>query len=704
MNRLALFTPFCPLPAPEHRSRPLALAIAMAAALPAQGIEEVTVTEKQTADRYLERSAQSAGFAAVDLREVPQSVQVLTGDFIKDTGFLSVTELLNTVPGASPSFGRSTPFSTSVAQIRGQEAVIYRDGLRDIDYSDIDTSALINIEKIEVLKGPAGIVYGTGGPGGIVNIITKKPEAERSATLQATIGTRNTRIFAGDVNMPIIDGLAVRMTGEVERSDSFIDFSEISRSNLSATIGYEPTSWLRTSLAFERMSNRDRDAMTRIGLPAAGTILPAAGIDVDRGTYLGEPSFDFRDSYGNMTTFRAELDLAEDVTFEASLRRINVTFEQAETARNIGPLDLATATVPRDGARQLIVDVDNWLARSLIKAGFDTGAFGHQFTAGYEFFESDLLIDFDSPGAATPQNVLTPTYDPTFGSSVFDIFLITQRDSYHEAFFQDVISYGDFTLTGGMRYVDARFESNTDSLSTVTYQVGGTWRTTDTLSLFAGYNTGFEANAGLATSRSRTGERFDPETFAQIEAGVKTELLAGVSGTFSVFRIVRENTLVTDPLDAGFDIQTGKERSQGFETDLLWQATDGLALRFGYAFLDTEIVEDTDPTREGNERALAPQHQVSGFANYTFLTGPLTGLRLTGGVAHLDDAFTSVSNDVVQPAYTLVNFGASYRYRRYRFDFNVTNLLDEEYFVARNDIQVYPGEPRLFMLRASAEF
>ena len=88
MNRIALFSPFCLYPAPEPRVRPLALAIAMAAALPAQAIEEVTVTEKQTADRYMERSTQSAGFAAVDLREVPQSVQVLTGDFIKDTGFL----------------------------------------------------------------------------------------------------------------------------------------------------------------------------------------------------------------------------------------------------------------------------------------------------------------------------------------------------------------------------------------------------------------------------------------------------------------------------------------------------------------------------------------------------------------------------------------------------------------------------------------
>jgi len=136
----------------------------------------------------------------------------------------------------------------------------------------------------------------------------------------------------------------------------------------------------------------------------------------------------------------------------------------------------------------------------------------------------------------------------------------------------------------------------------------------------------------------------------------------------------------------------------------VWQATDALAVRLGYAFLDTEIVEDTDPTRRGNDRPRAPSHRVSGFANYTFLTGPLRNLRLTGGVAYVDEAFASISNDVTRPGYTLVNLGASYRYRNVRLDVNATNVLDKEYFIARNDLQVNAGEPRLVTMRATIEF
>ena len=100
---------------------------------------------------------------------------MLTRDLIDDQGVLSFSELLNNVAGSSNSLGRSTPFGTATTQIRGQDVLLYRDGLRDVDYSDIDNSALNNVERVEVLKGAAGLISGTGGAGGIINIITKRP-------------------------------------------------------------------------------------------------------------------------------------------------------------------------------------------------------------------------------------------------------------------------------------------------------------------------------------------------------------------------------------------------------------------------------------------------------------------------------------------------------------------------------------------------
>jgi hypothetical protein len=323
---------------------------------------------------------------------------------------------------------------------------------------------------------------------------------------------------------------------------------------------------------FERLSRRDDNAMTRVGLPAVGTIVDAPGIDIDRGTYIGEPAFDFTNSFGNMTTFIGEVDISDRATFELAIRRTNVTFDQAETARTLGPVDLATATVERRGQRQLIVDEDQWLARGAFKLDLDTGPINHRITTGGEFFEYDLFLDFNVPGAPGPINVLEPVYDPFFGDDLADIFESSPQEQYREVFFQDVMTYGPFTLTGGFRYVDVEFDG--EGLDTVVYQIGGTYRVNEVLSTFAGYNTGYDANSGLAILNSRTGEPFEPEFFSQVEAGVKVEMLANVTGTLSAFRIVRENLLNTDPQDANFSIQTGEEETLGFEGDVVWQRID----------------------------------------------------------------------------------------------------------------------------------
>tara|TARA_B100000678_G_scaffold137006_1_gene114543 strand:- start:10548 stop:12650 length:2103 start_codon:yes stop_codon:yes gene_type:complete len=673
-----------------------------------QRVEDTVYVEGSRSEaNYSADTTSSLGYSSIDILEVPQSVQVLTRDLIDDTGALSLGELLQNVPGSANSLSRTTPFGTASLQLRGQSAVIYRDGLRDIDFSDIDQSALNNVERIDVVKGPAGLVYGTGGPGGVVNIITKRPLEEFAANASITLGERDTKIVALDVSSPLGAGFGVRVTGELERSDSFIDFSEVERDNYSIAFGYDNGGPFDGTVMYENMANRDDNAMTRVGLPPSGTIIDRDLVQIDRSTYLGEPAHDFTDSFGDVLSVLGGYQIGDDWKFNLALRRTTVNFDQAEV-RTLGALDPVTLTVPRSRARELELELEHYNARGVVTGAFDTGALSHELSVGYEFFDYYLFIDNRSvPNAQVPPiDVVNPTYlDAPFTTGA--PFIFTSDEITHELFIQDVIRFGDATITAAVRQVDANFTDSfglDENLADTLYQIGGTYALTDQISAFVGYNTGFDANSGIAADRSRTGERFEPEHFSQYEIGLKTRDFAGVSATLSLFQIARDGILVTDPLDAAFLVQVGKEESEGAEIEVNWRPNAAFTMTGGYLYLDTEVVEDTDPTRIGLARAGAPQNRFNVFASYTFQAGPLQDLRLSGGVSHTGESFASALNQLEQPAYTLVDLGASYTIGRYRLDAILSNALDEEFYIARNEFTVNAGDPRLFRLRASVEF
>lgn len=669
--------------------------------------QTVTITGTRELPDYGESRTSVAGFGTVEIVEVPQSVQVLNRDFIDDSGALSMAELFQSVPGASNALARSTPFGTASLQIRGQDVSIFRDGLRDVDFSDIDQSALNNVARIDVLKGPAGLVYGTGGPGGVVNIVTKRPLDRFAAKLSATAGERDVSIFSADVSVPIGAGFGVRATGEIERSDSFIDYSEIERDNFTGVLAYDAGGSFDGAIVYENFANRDDRAMTRVGLPTSGTIVDRDVLRIDRETYLGEPAFDYTDSYGTMLSTYLHYDIGEDVAASIAARRTTVNFDQAEV-RTVGALDATTLTVPRSRARELLLDEETYNARALITADLPTGPVTHALTVGYEYFDFALRVDNRNVAgsAVAPISVVNPVYrDEPFPTGAPLVF--TEDSRSNEIFAQDVARLGRATLTGAVRRVWTDFEDSfglDSSLQQTLFQLGATWKWVDRVSLFGGYSTGFNANSGIAAASSRNGERFDPETYRQIEAGVKLDALAGVSATLAVFELNRQDILVTDPVDAAFLIQAGEERSRGFEADVLWTPFPALSLGAGYLYLDSVITRDTNPALIGNRRGGAPEHRADGFVSYTFLRGGLRNLRLNAAVSYVGSAFASVTNGIVRPDYVIADFGASYTIGAVRLDAFLSNAFDEEYYVARNDATVNPGEPQLFRVRAAVSF
>jgi iron complex outermembrane receptor protein len=464
---------------------------------------------------------------------------------------------------------------------------------------------------------------------------------------------------------------------------------------------------LKASIIYENFANRDDNAMTRVGLPTSGTITDTDIVRIKRNTYLGEPAYDFTDSYGTMLSAYLSYAFNHAVSVEAAGRRTTVHFDQAEV-RTLGPLNLNTLTVPRSRARELLLDEEQYNARALVRGTFATGQVTHDLTIGFEYFDFDLFVDTRSVSRAqvTPISVVDPVYrDQLLVAGT--PFVFTNNDKSNAIFLQDVVRLGPLTATGAIRKVWSDFSNSfglDEKLEHTLYQIGAAYEVVNLVSVFAGYNTGFDANSGIAVERSRTGDCFDPEDYRQVEVGVKTDALSGVTATVSLFELTRKGILVTDPVDAAFLVQVGEERSRGFETDLVWAPTPELALRAGYLYLDSEITKDTDQTRLGNRRPGAPEHRANGFASYTFLKGLLQNLRLSAGIAYVGDAFASLNNGIERPDYIVVDFGASYTVGRIRLDAFLSNAFDERYFIARNDATVNAGDPQFFRLRAAVQF
>ena len=665
---------------------------------------QIVVTGTMPQSDFTAENSESFGYTALAIREIPQSVQVLTRDLIDDQGVLSLAELLNNVAGASNSLGRSTPFGTATTQIRGQDALIYRDGLRDVDFSDIDSSALANVERVEVLKGSAGLTFGSGGPGGVLNIITKRPLDRLAAELKVAVGERNTKILAADISVPLGSGFGFRATSEIERSDSFIQFSEIQRDNIGLVLSYDGGPF-RATARYDRHAIRDDRAMTRIGLPVLGTIVPSTAVTIDRSTYLGEPSFDFTNSFGSQASLFLAYDLTPRLSVEAAGRRATVNFEQGDI-RTLGALDPTTLRVTRTRGRVLDLDSTQTNARALAKLKIPANFGDSEIAIGYEFFRQDLnFVNRNLPNAAIPTiSVVAPTYltgglQATLGAPA----PFVQLSDFNEIFAQGVFRFGGATLTGAVRHIMSEFDRKSKLENTV-YQLGASYALTDGISVFAGANSGFNANADIAASSNPLGVRFEPETFRQVEAGVKTTLLAGVTATAAVFSLTRDNIITPDAQIAGNLFQSGRERSRGAEIDVVWEASPSLLIRGGYAYLDAKIVADRNPARVGFRRPNAPESQFNLYGAYTFGEGFLDKLRLSAGVVHSGSTFAAIPNTVVRPAYTIANFTASYPVDRFRFDAILSNAFDERYFLARNNAQVNAGEPRQFLLRATVRY
>ena len=661
---------------------------------------EVIATGQAEEEGYNVDIGTAATRTDTPLQDVPQSIQVIPQEVIENREVNDFTDALENIPGIV-SVGDPGIFNN--VNIRGFRADFRRNGLRSRSFSSGEQTA--NVERIEVLKGPASVLYGQGSFGGTVNVITKQPTDEPFYKIDAAIGNFDLYRGAVDLSGPLNESksLKYRLNLAAETENGFIDFNERDRFLIAPVLSWQIGK--NTEITFEAEYS-NLTYRTFFGLPARGTVLDNLNGEIEQDRFVGDPE-ENREADQIFVGYDLEHRFSE-----------NWRIRNAFQFRNrLAPGTFSFPTNLQEDDRTLEVnfsdaekfDTYEFILDTYAVGNFNTGSIKHELVVGVELFRSELYSDvaFGDNGTL---DLFAPDYD-TIVSSPPDSFESEEIiDQNLGIYLQDKIEFTEnLILLGGVRFDIANTDSTNFVDNTSNFQqeeefsprVGLVYKVIPEVSLYASYSRSFSPNIG---SVSVDGELFAPERGTQYEIGAKAELNDRISLTIALFDITNSNVLTPDLDNPGFDVLTGERNSQGVELFAQGEILPGWNVIGGYTYNDVTVTEDND-IEVGNRINNVPEHAVSFLTTYEIQQGSLQGLGGSLGIYFVGDRQGDLENTFEVPSYTRTDASIFYNRDRFRAGLNFRNLFDIDYFEnASNDLRVRYGAPFTVVGSVSYEF
>jgi iron complex outermembrane recepter protein len=655
----------------------------------ASGSDDIVVTGTRE-EGYRATVATTANKTATPVKETPFSIQVVTRELIEDRGVTTLGEAVRTVPGLTPQVGLGG-FNDRF-RLRGFQAPAnLKNGLRRSTYIPIDE--LVNIEQIEVLKGPSSALYGRFEPGGVVNMVTKKPLDEQVTRIGFTGGSYDFYRGTLDTTGPIADGLGYRLTAAYQDAGSFRDFADAEVFFVSPVLSWSPSP--STNVTFEAEYARRKGGLDR-------------GFGNNR-RFLEVPiSMSYGEAYAVAVTEGTLFSLIVDQWLGKEWRlRIAGQMSDAEldgplVTYGFPPLSGAATANPvvnRNVSDTIDRERDETLQAELYGTML-TGPIQHQLMIGAEYQRTreNAYFQFYNPGSIS---LFNPVYGqapgPVLGDDIFNTEQIGEMVRILVGGRWETIDYNgeDIPFTPYAERRESAFSP----------RAGITFTPSETVSLYASWGKSFGVDL---FSRLSSRELPEPIIGEQFEAGAKFSFAGGrITPTIALFEITRKNGPVADPNDPTFtfSIQVGEQRGRGIEVDLPIVFSNRFRLLASYTYLDAEFTED--PSLGGNRIANAPEHSGSVYATYDF-SGPVQGLSIGGGVQYMGEREAVNANTFQLPAYTRLDANIAYRFGdrgRYRVQLDGFNLHDKRYYDSGGSfVPIYPGAPRTIRASLSAAF
>jgi iron complex outermembrane recepter protein len=704
-------------------------------------VTDKTVNEINNPD-YRRTDTTTATKMDTPIMETPYAVTVVPQQVLKDKQITRVEDAINTVAGVQSSWTNGG--QSDVFIMRGfQNTNLYLDGFLMPSALGGGTSKrqVANLDRIEVLKGAGSILYGRSEPGGVINMVTKRPQAERYNSIQQQFGSfglfRTLVDSTGKITSD--DTLLYRVNLSYENAGSYRDFVKTDAFFIAPSLTWNISDMTQANLdvQYEHFDNRSDSGISPMGnRPAPVPISrqfgdPLNNSDVGDRTYVAMSWWHkFNDNWKISHRFGAEfLDKTSLFTFyskqpDALGNFVNINADASNWGDNYR------------GFNSGVTQQQNYYTTLNLTGKFNTTSYiEHSTLWGFDYFMIDnqgssncsFVNTFCQADYASPTfNIFNPTYQTVFNPSASTFEPIAKfNQEWYGLYFQDQIKF-PFNIYGnvGVRYDNATttsHQTNGDTISTTDNHVsprgGLLWKPVNWLSVFGNYSQNFGPSNNMWNSPNQ--KALPPTLAHQWETGVKTEFFdKRLSASFTYFDLTKTNiaqTVIT--ADGGFVSKAiGEQETRGYEFELAGEILPGWRTVAAYTHMPYAKITKGDVDSDGNLTGLTGNRMYNASRNfgsilstYEFQNGTLRGLKVGGSVAGASRTFGDYENTYQLPGYVTFNLLGSYGMKvagkQLTFQLNANNLLDRHYYSGSNTwsmIGVAP--PRNFMGSVKLEF
>lgn len=621
------------------------------------------------------------------INETPQSVSVIGAEQIRDQKPKKFDEIVRYTPGiVGGYFGADTRNDWLLIRgFKSDDNSLFLDGIQ-LFSTAFATWKLqpFNLERVEVLRGPSAVLYGGSSPSGIVNAVSKMPQAEPIRYVETGVDNFGNAYFAFDINTPVAVApengkFYTRLVGQVQNGGTQTDFTPNNNYFIAPSVTWKPDADTTLTVLASASYNQTR---VQNFLPYVGTVTAAPYGRIGTGLFASDPSVDSFRREQEMLGYQFERNLSDNVTF-----RQNARFAHTDvTLSTLQGLGYATTPAAANLARGNFfthgignqADLD-----SQLEYRFNTGILSHTTLFGLDL-KHYSIDDYQGFGSATSLNLVSPVYASTaqFSGAPYQNATLTQNQL--GVYMQDQIKLDRLTLvlSGRNDWVTTNNDNHIGTGlsrddSKFSGRAGLIYNFDNGLAPYVSYATSYNPIVG---TNFVTSSLFAPETGKQTEFGVKYQPL-GFDGHFGVawFDLKRQNVLTTNPLNALQSIQTGEVTSRGLELEAVANLAPGFKVIGSFTTYNLFVSKDLDPTLVGTVPTNTPRQLTSGWADYTFQDGALRGFGFGGGVRYIGSSFADTANLLPVPSVILGDATIHYEWQNWRVALNAVNITDEIY-------------------------
>ncbi|MCF7370686.1 TonB-dependent siderophore receptor [Vibrio sp. J2-3(2022)] len=670
---------------------PLAVAIGSSLVAPsAVASEETNSTSSATEtiqvfghqyEGYAEHMPQSGTKTDVEWLDVPQAVSVVTKTEMQDRGAVRLVDALDGVAGVNNTLGEG---SRDQFMIRGFDSLndMYRDGLRD-DGTLQSYRSLANVERVEIVKGPAGALYGRGSAGGIINLVTKRANGENFTHVNGSVGSNNQYVGQVDSSMAFSDKVNGRINLEYRQADSYVDHVDSNDFFIAPTIRVLPADGHTIDIDVEYAH---QELVPYRGVPSKN----GKPVDLPVSTYFGGTN-DYQESDSLRIAVDYEWRLTDQWVWNNRAAFNHIELEQKGTRQGKVTGNEVSQTVNNFGYDPRTTTT---LQSELIWETND-----NQLMLGADFNQIDIDLTLASDKTLPPQNIYNPVVGPTPdpGFKPFRDNTTTTTGLY----VQDVYTWGDLSLIGNVRYDSMELEqqkagSDKEKLDDdkFSYRAGLVYRINSDTSVYASLARSWQLPYAGIYINPKLAEFFHTDLK---EVGAKAYLLDNaLMLNAALFQIDQEQPQTNVDGDVIDKIEV---RHQGIELEARGQITKQWDISVGYSYLDAE---DKATGKKPND---VSDHLFSLWSTYQLDDN----WRLGGGVKYVGDRYAGNDEAVALGDYTTVDLMAAYTTSRHKIQANAYNILDEKYILGATNgtsglNQIGYGAPAEFMLSYGYQF